>query len=89
MCEDDIPKFPNGMESWSKKFKEITKNRVNIKFADETYRKLNEKYFPECEFVCFDRKKIDISATQIRSDPKKYLNYIIPEAQDFFEKMNS
>lgn len=86
MCEDGLPKFPLGMAEWSKRFKEITKHKVNMKFADETYRQLNEKYFPECEFVCFDRSKINISATDIRSDPQKHLEYIIPEARSFFMK---
>ena len=87
MCEDDLKAFPDGMKEWSERFKEITKHRVNMKFADETYRTLNEKYFPECEFVCFDRKKVDISATMIRENPKQYLNFIIPEAQVFFKEI--
>lgn len=86
MCEDGLQSFPNGLEEWSKRFKKITKHKVNVKFADETYRELNEKYFPECEFVCFDRKKINISATMIRNDPKKYFEYIINPAKPFFEK---
>ncbi|MBQ8451713.1 MAG: adenylyltransferase/cytidyltransferase family protein [Clostridia bacterium] len=87
MCEDGLPKFPDGMKIWSDKFKEITHHKVNMKFADETYRELNEKYFPECEFVCFDRHKINISATTIRENPEKYIDYIIPEAREFFENL--
>ena len=87
MCEDDLPKFPEGMKQWSERFKALTEYRVNMKFADETYRELNEKYFPECEFVCFDRTKIPISATKIRENPQKYLDYIIPEARYFFENI--
>ena len=87
MCEDGLKMFPNGMKEWSEKFKKITHNKVNIKFADETYRILNEKYFPECEFVCFDRTKINISATDIREDPKKFFDYIIPEAHEFFRHL--
>ena len=87
MSEKNLLSFPNGMENWSKRFKKITKHKVNIKFADETYRELNEKYFPECEFVCFDRTVIDISASKIRLYPEKYFNYIIPEAQSFFKKI--
>lgn len=87
MCEDGLLSFPNGLDEWSQRFKKITKHKVNVKFADETYRELNEKYFPECEFVCFDRKKINISATMIRNDPKKYFDYIIEPAKPFFAKL--
>lgn len=87
MIEDGIPAFPNGLDVWSKKFKELTGHKVNKKFADETYRELNEKYFPECEFVCFDRTVINISATEIRKDLKANLNKIIPEARPFFENI--
>lgn len=84
--EDKLSSFPAPMEEWSKAFKKATKHRVNVKFADETYRELNEKYFPECEFICFDRTVIPISASQIRQDPETYLDYIIEEAQGFFVK---
>lgn len=87
MLEDGLPKFPNGMEAWSKKFKQITNHEVNMKFADESYRELNEKYFPECEFICFDREKINVHATDIRNNPAKYFDYIIPEAQEFFKEV--
>lgn len=84
MLEDDLPAFPEGMEAWSKKFKQTTNNRVNMKFADESYRELNEKYFPECKFVSFDRDKINVHATDIRNNPKQFFKYIIPEAQEYF-----
>ena len=87
MIEDGIPAFPNGLDIWSKKFKEITNYKVNKKFADETYRELNEKYFPECEFVCFDRTVINISGTEVRNNPKENLDKIIPEARQFFENI--
>lgn len=85
MLEDDLPKFPEGMKAWSEKFKQVTNFQVNMKFADESYRELNEKYFPECEFVCFDREKINVHATDIRNYPEKYFDYLIPEAQNFFK----
>lgn len=87
MDEDKLSTFPAPMDEWSKAFKEVTNHVVNMKFADQTYRELNEKYFSECEFVCFDRQQINISATMIRNNPKKYFDYIILEAQPFFKKI--
>ncbi len=87
MNEDRYGNFPLPMNVWSKAFKNITKHKVNIKFADETYRELNELHFPECEFVCFNRQIINISATMIRENPEKYFDYIIPEAQPYFKKI--
>ena len=87
MNEDKFGQFPLSMEVWSDAFKKITKHKVNMKFADETYRPLNELHFPECEFVCFDRQVINISATMIRGNIEKYFDYIIPEAKPYFKKI--
>lgn len=87
MNENKLKAFPAGQKEWSDAFKKLTKNKINVKFADETYRGLNETYFPECEFVCFDRTEIDISGTKIRSNPKKYYDFIIPEARPFFDEI--
>jgi len=87
MNENKLKAFPAGQDIWSKAFKKLTKNKVNVKFADETYRGLNETYFPECEFVCFYRDPDDISGTKIRNNPKKYFDYIIPEGKSYFEEI--
>ena len=87
MNEDKLSCFPAPMAEWSEAFKKITKHKVNMKFADESYRELNEKHFAECEFVCFDRQKINVSGTKIRTEPKKYFDFIIAEAQPFFKKI--
>ncbi|PKK95785.1 MAG: hypothetical protein CVV59_01905 [Tenericutes bacterium HGW-Tenericutes-4] len=87
MNESNLPKFPDGLKEWSERFKDVVGRDVNVKFADETYRQLNETYFPECEFVAFDRTIIPISASLIRSDPKKYFNYLIDEAKPYFKKI--
>ena len=86
MNEDKLSTFPAPMKEWSDAFKKLTKNKVNMKFADESYRELNEKHFSECEFVCFDRQKINVSGTKIRNNPAKYFDFIIAEAQPFFKK---
>ena len=78
--------FPLGQAQWSAEFKKLTKNIINVKYADETYRELNEKYFPECEFVSFERQE-GISGTIIRQNPKKHINLIIEEGRSFFEEL--
>lgn len=87
MNEDKLSTFPAPMKEWSDAFKKVTKHKVNMKFADESYRELNEKHFSECEFVCFDRGQIDVSGTKIRTEPEKYFEYIIDEAKPFFQKI--
>ena len=87
MNESKLGVFPAPMDVWSDAFKKVTKNKVNMKFADETYRILNELHFPECKFVCFDRQIIKISATMIRNEPEKYFDYIIDEAKPYFRKI--
>ena len=89
MLEDDLPPFPEGMKVWSEKFKKITNHKVNMKFADESYRELNEKYFPESEFISFDRDRINVHATDIRNNPQKFFDYIIPEARAFFDNLKN
>lgn len=83
--ESGLKAFPEGLKEWSERFKNQFKG-INVKFADETYRELNEKYFPECEFIPFDRMVIPISATMIRSDIKSNINYIIEEGREYFKK---
>ena len=83
MDETGLDSFPADMDKWAKRFNEVVGNDVNMKFADETYRELNEKYFPNCQFVAFDRTVIPISATMIRQNPKKYQHYLIPEIKNY------
>lgn len=85
--EDKIPPAPHGTAKWAKEFKKLTHFKINKKFADESYRHMNEVYFKECEFACFDRTIINISATQIRTDLKNNIDKIIPEARDYFIKI--
>lgn len=86
MDESGLSAFPDGMKEWSERFKQIVGYDVNVKFADESYRELNQKFFPECEFVAFDRTVVPISGTLIRQNPEKYFSYIIDEAKDFLIK---
>lgn len=85
--EEGIPKMPNGWEEWSKRLKILLGEKVDLIFGSErSYEKEYKKYFPESEYVIQDefRKEISISSTKIRSDPKKYFNYICQSAKPFF-----
>lgn len=86
MDESGIPPFPSGMAEWAKRFWRVVPTTVNAKFADETYRQLNQLHFPGCEFIAFDRTIIPISATQIRQDLKANFNYLLPCSKPYFKK---
>ena len=75
--------YPYDRDLWSIGFKEQFSD-VNVKIADESYREYNEKYFPECDFLAIDRDKINIHSTHLRTDLKKYFDYLLPEAKDYF-----
>lgn len=80
--ESKLKKHPFDMEEYAKLFHEIIKEEVNVKYADESYRQLNEKYFSECEFVPLDRDLIPIHGTDIRLNPTENLKYVVPEGQE-------
>lgn len=82
--ESNFKPFPEDLDKWSEKFKKQFPD-VNIKIADESYRAFNQKYFSEYEFWPIDRDFIPIHSTQIRNDVLANLNYIIPEAREFFK----
>jgi len=87
--ESGIKSSPFGWEDWSKKLKEILKEKIDIIFgSEEDYAPYYKIYFPESEYVLQDksRKEVNISSTKIRSDIKKYFDYIAPSAKPFFEK---
>lgn len=75
------------LKSWSKKFKEKVKG-IDAKYADESYRYLNEKYFPECTFIPVDRDKINIHGTDIRNNPEN-IKFMIEEGKSqVYKKLN-
>ncbi len=79
--ESGLKNFPEGLKEWSERFKSVVKDKITAKYADESYRTLNEKYFPECEFVGIDREIIPVHGTDIRTN-REYLKYVIPEGYD-------
>lgn len=81
--EGQFKPYPQDTDLWSSKFKEQFPT-VNYKIADASYREFNKKYFPECEFYEINREIINIHSTDIRKDIEEQLNYIIPEAKEYF-----
>ena len=84
--ESKIDKTANFMEEYSKLFFKSVPYKVNIKYADESYRELNEKYFPTCTFVPIDRDIINIHGTDIRKDYKKNKQFVLNSAKEDIEK---
>lgn len=82
--ETGLLPYPKDQDKWSEKFKKQFPF-VNVKIGDESYRELNEKYFPECEFYPINRDIIPIHSTQIRQNLKQNIKYIIKEAQNYFK----
>lgn len=76
-------------QEYAELFWKSVKEKVNVKYADESYRELNEKYFPKCKFVAIDREQIPIHASSIRSNLDN-LKYVIPEGQtDILRAINN
>ena len=86
--ESDFRPYPEDRDKWAIKFKNEFPS-INVKIADEGYREYNEKYFPEYEFMSIDRDYINIHSTQIRKDLKNNIDYMIPEARDYFESLKN
>ncbi len=82
--ETNLKPYPQDLEKWAEKFKQQFRD-VNVKIADESYREYNKKYFAEYEFYPIDRDVIDIHSSYFRKNKQKYKNYLILEAQKYFE----
>lgn len=63
--ETDLKPYPEDQDVWADKFKQQFPD-INVKIADESYRKFNEKFFPEYEFFSIDRDNISVHSTLIR-----------------------
>lgn len=81
--EGDFRPYPEDRDKWAEKFKKEFPT-VNVKIADEEYREFNKIYFPDYEFFAIDRDKLNIHSTQIRADAKNNIEYLIPEARNYF-----
>ena len=84
--ETGLRPYPLDRDIWAKKFMQKFPT-VNVKIADEGYREYNKEYFPNYQFYSIDRDIIPIHSTMIRENIKENLDYIIPEAKDYFKKI--
>lgn len=76
----------NFMEEYAKVFYKKVPYKVNAKYADESYRELNEKYFKTCTFVPINRDLINVHGTDIRNNYEEYKNFVMQEAREDIEK---
>lgn len=81
--EKGLLPYPKDQDKWAKRFK-AQFPFINVKIADESYKDFNKKYFPEYDFLAIDRNKIDIHSSYFRKNPQKYINFLIPEAKNYF-----
>jgi len=89
MDERIVPPYPHGTAQWSAAFKKLVGVKIDAKFfGEEAYFEMNELYFPESAAILIKRgvKTPEVSASQIRANPRKYLNLLIPPAKEYFEK---
>ena len=87
--EEGIPTMPNGWKEWSIRLKKLLGEKIDVIYGSErSYEKEYNKYFPESKYVLQDefRKEVNISSTKIRSDVKKYYDFICDSAKPFFKK---
>jgi HTH-type transcriptional regulator, transcriptional repressor of NAD biosynthesis genes len=83
--ESLISKDKNFMEEYAKLFSQCVPYKVNVKYADESYRELNERYFVDCTFVAIDRDVIKIHGTDIRKDFEKNKQFVLKQARKDIE----
>lgn len=66
-------------KNYARIFKEKVQMKINSKYADSSYRQLNDEAFPECRFVEIERDIVPVHATMIRQT--KNLDFVIDEAK--------
>ena len=84
--ESKIKNTENFFQEYALLFWQSVPFEVNIKYGDESYRELNEKYFPSCKFVSIDRDRINIHGTDIRKDFQKNKKFVLVEAREDIDK---
>ena len=84
--EGMLEAYQDHLENWKNKLNKILKQKVDVWFVDKNYLDISQKYFPEYNFVGFDRSEINISATEIRNNLEENLSKIISPAQKYFRK---
>ena len=80
--ETNLPAYPEGWHEWSMLVKQAVPHRLEditkIFSSEPEYTEGFNKYWPNAEHVIIDaeRKEVNISATDIRSNPFKYWSYL-------------
>lgn len=80
--ETGLPAYPEGWHGWSMLVKQAIPQRLGditkIFSSEPEYTEGFNKYWPNAEHVIIDaeRKEVNISATEIRSNPFKYWSYL-------------
>lgn len=81
-----LENYPDELDVWKQKLKSALKKNIDVWFVDKNYLEISQKFFPEYNFVGFDRSEINISATEIRGNLKNNLKYIILSAKKYLKK---
>lgn len=89
--EDNIPKIPNGWNEWINLIIEKIKNYINLKNSNLIWYTSEIEYKTILESFNFkvelgNREKIKISATEIRNNPNKNINYIAKSFKKIFKE---
>ncbi len=88
--ESGIPLFPDGWEVWAQAVKAVVGKPIDLIFGSEVqYAEGYSKWFPESQYIIQDSERIHVSiaSTIIREGLEKYIDFIIPAARPFFEKL--
>ena len=79
--------YPSEIDSWKCKLEKLIRGKAQYWFVDNEFIDISRRVFPEYEFIGFDRKKVDVSATMVRENLKGNIENIIPEARNYFSKI--
>lgn len=89
MIEDEIKSYPYGIKEWSEKLLKIIPQPIDVVFGNEKeYKETYMRFIPNAKYktIDVDRKNINISATQIRSNCMGNFNFLINSAKKHFTK---
>lgn len=86
--DQDDSKDNYSWQEGANQIKAIIGKPITTVFCGDDYKGTNrfESLYPESEVHYFDRSIIDVSSTQIRSDPLKYFEYLPKVVQPYFVK---
>jgi len=88
--ETGMPLFPNGWAVWASAVQKVVGEPIDVIFgSEERYIEGYKTYFPDTKYIMQDCQRTNnkISSTMIRGDLEKYIDFIIPSAKPFFQKV--